>query len=1129
MNPEDIRPGVVIVGSKWPEPVEIDKVENFGPYIHIIGATIKSRSHVDQFIPITELAQFDISSIITDFKTEPWKAFLALETKRYRFASLYDPLLAMNTSKVDPLPHQIEAVYGYILKLPRIRFLIADDPGAGKTIMAGLIIKELKLRRVAKKILVVVPGHLRDQWMRELKDRFEETFTSVNRAYMDAHYGESVWDKENQIITSIDFAKRKDVLALLSNTSFDLIVVDEAHKMSAYRYGDKTKKTDRYELGEVLSKNSEHLVFLTATPHKGDPENFRLFMDLLEPGFFADAAMLAASIENKENPLFIRRIKEDLKDFDFKPLFLPRHVETPSFDLSYEEKELYNNVSRYVHDQYNKALATGRKRNVTFALIILQRRMASSTYALLRSLERRRDRLNALLEGIEERTQHNDQKRMEDDSSSIFDIDEVEDLSEEDRWREEAVWETLSVAENREELLREVKTIEDLILKARSIIEKEQEVKLQQLKDTMKNLEALAKKETGDVEGPNDKAAKKILIFTESKDTLEYLEKRIRHWGYSVNVIHGGMKLEERVKAESVFKNETQVMVATEAAGEGINLQFCHLMINYDLPWNPNRLEQRMGRVHRYGQRKEVYIFNLVAQDTREGKVLKRIFEKLDEIRRALRSDKVFDVIGEVFYGKNLAQMLLEAAANARDVEDILKDVDIKVDEQYIAKVKENLGESLATRYIDYTRIKEMAEKAREYKLIPEYTKAFFLKACTKAEGRLRERKDGFVAIDSIPYDIRSIADEDEFKRRFGSIVRSYPKVTFDKEIAFNNPDAEFVSFGHPLFEALLEWIERKFGPELQKGSIFSDPSATYDGHILFYECEVKDGTGEVAGTRLFAYYIQNQVVKSRVPPSLIWDLSEEIHEIIASRINVEETKKYVMPHVLADLEKYKAEIEIERARQAEIKVKYGVKSLDQLVVKLDGDLIILNQRREVGENVDIVIRNKQEQMKRYEDAKRNLEELILREKDITMGKPKFIGVLEVVPSTIIDDSMKRDPEVEKAGMLFVMEYERKSDRLPEDVSLENLGFDIRSRDREGRISYIEVKARAGVGAVALTQNEWFKAQRFGNDYYLHVVYNATSSEPEHHIIQNPALTVRAEEKVEVVRYMISSEEIRKK
>ena len=1104
---KNIKPGTVITGPKWPEPVEVKKIDNDGSYVHIVGATLTGR-HVDQLIPIEELSDVSIRAVETDFRSDPANVFLALETKRYRFASLYDPLLAMNTSKVDPLPHQIEAVYGYILKLPRIRFLIADDPGAGKTIMAGLILKELKLRNLAKRILIVVPGHLKDQWRRELKEKFEETFVVIDRGLMEAHYAENVWDRENQIITSMDFAKRDEILPSLSSSKFDLIIVDEAHKLSAYRYGDKTVKTSRYKLGEVLSRASEpHLLFLTATPHKGDPENFRLFIDLLEPGFFATSEMLQQSIHNKDNPLFIRRMKEDLKDFEGKPLFLPRYVKTVGFNLSDEEKILYNDVSRYVKEQYNKALSSDKKRNVAFALVILQRRLASSTYAILKSLERRKKRLEDLLRGVGEPMP----------AEKVFDFEEVEDLSEEDRWKEEELWETLSVAENRQELQAEIRTISELIERAKSIIQQETEKKLLELKKTMGDL----KKRFPE---------KKVLIFTEAKDTLDYLEKKIRSWGYSVNVIHGGMSLEDRVSAESVFKNETQVLVATEAAGEGINLQFCHLMINYDIPWNPNRLEQRMGRIHRYGQTKEVYVFNLVAENTREGKVLVALFEKLDEIRDALQTDKVFDVISEVLYGKNLSQLMLEAAASARDIDEILREIDVKVDQAYISKIKENLGESLATRYIDYTRLKEMAQKARENRLIPEYTEAFFKKAFTKATGKLRERKGELIAIESVPYEIKSIANENGFKKRFGSLLKSYPKITFDKDIAFRKPDAEFVSFGHPLFEAVLDWVESDLSPELQKGAVFVDPEGKLDGYIMFYEGEVKDGTGSVAGKSLFAYYYDARTGEAKsISPTVIWDLTEgdAKHE---QKLDLDPLKSKVLPRIISGLNDYMHKLQDDRNKQAKIKEKYGLKSLDKLVVDMDGELIRLYGRRERGENVDLAIRNKEEQKRKYERSKEELEDVISKERNLTMSMPVFVGIVRARPSLKVGEAMQRDEEIERIGMEVVMRYERDVGRNPEDVSKENLGFDIRSKDKNGDVRYIEVKARATIGAVALTQNEWFKAQRLADDYYLYVVWNAGKEhKAEPIVIQNPAANLNIEEKVEVVRYIITASEIEHK
>lgn len=1106
LNLEDLRPGIIIKGRKWPEPLVVNKVERHDRYVRIIGS-LNSGSHIDQIIPINELGSIGIVELGTDFAAEGWKAFLALESIRYRYASIYDPLLAMNVSKVDPLPHQIDAVYGEILKRPRIRFMIADDPGAGKTIMAGLVMKELKLRNLAKRFLLVVPGHLKDQWIRELKERFEETLVFVNREYINSHYGENVWEKESQLITSIDFAKQEDIIPSISASHFDLVIVDEAHKMSAYKYGEKTSKTARYQLGEILSRNSEHLLFLTATPHKGDPENFRLLIDLLEPGFFADVDMVINSINSKDNPLFIRRIKEDLKDFEGRPLFLPRYVKTVAFNLSEEEMHLYNEVSKYVYEQYNKALAMERRRNIAFALIILQRRMASSTYALLKSLMRRRERLKGLLEDF-------DQWQTKQDGLS-YDLFEEEDESEEERWEREREWEALSVAGNRGELEKEISVIDGLINKAKDLVDKEADVKLQQLKKTMEELNRRYPHE-------------KVLIFTESRDTMEYLERKIRSWGYAVNTISGKMSLDERIKAEGVFKNETQVMVATEAAGEGINLQFCHLMINYDIPWNPNRLEQRMGRVHRYGQTKEVFIYNLVAADTREGKVLKKLFDKLDEIRSAMNSDKVFDVISEVLYGKDLYQLLIEAAANARDSDEILRELDIRIDEEYIKRVKENLGMSLATKYINYTGLKEMAIKARESRLIPEYTKAFFVKAFSRAGGRIREKKDGFAAVESIPYELRRIAEDDGFRRRYGCLQREYPVVTFDKEAARKESKAEFVSFGHPLFEALLEWVSKNFCPDLIRGSVFTDPEGKLDGYLMFHEGEVKDGTGAVAGKRLFAHYLGNDGAVRAVPPSIIWDLKEEPQGASAERVDLEGLKGKIFGEAISELESYMGEIQRERERQAGIKEKYGIKSLEILIDRLDGDIIRLEQRKDRGEDVDLALRNKREQKKKYENALRELRDTIEKERSLTMSAPRFLGILRVVPAATVEEPMKRDVEVERVGMEVAMEHERSEGRIPIDVSAEELGFDIKSLDQSGTVvRYIEVKARSGIGSVALTQNEWFKAQRLGKDYYLYAVVNAkTKEEAKLYVVRDPASTLKAEEWKEVVRYLVPAEEI---
>ena len=1107
MDISELRVGVIIEGPKWPEPVVVKKIDNFGEDIHLIGSTTINSNHIDVILSNDELKNISLKTITCDFSSDPWKVFLGLETIRYRFASMYDPWLAMNTSKVDPLPHQIEAVYGVVLKMPRIRFLLAHDPGAGKTIMAGLIIKEMKLRNLVNRILIVVPGHLKDQWRRELKDKFEETFVVADRGTANSLYGQNVWSHQNQLITSIDFSKRDEILPSLEASQFDLIIVDEAHKMAAYKYNDKIAKTGRYKLGEILSKNTEHLIFLTATPHKGDVENFRLFLDLLQPGFFATSEMLEESIDNNENTLFLRRIKEDMKNFDGTPLFLPRHVSSPAYYLSQPERELYRKITEYVKNQFNKALTSDKKRNIGFALIILQRRLASSSFALWKSLIRRRDRLKELLEDFE---------KSKKTKPKLFDFDETEEMDEEERWEQESLWETLSIAENREELEKEIQTLEELVEETKTVIDLDVEVKLIELKNTMKKMEEKSNK------------PEKILIFTESKDTLEYLEKRIKSWGYNVNVIHGGMSLDERIHAEKVFKNETQVMVATEAAGEGINLQFCHLMINYDIPWNPNRLEQRMGRVHRYGQKYEVSVYNLLAHDTIEGRIFKSLFDKLEEIRRRMGSDKVYDIIGEIFHDKDLATLLSDAAVGARTEEEIFATLEIKIDDEFIQKIKENLGDTLATKHIDFTQINEQRQKARENKLIPEYTAEFFKKAFTKAEGKIRDRNRNLYAIDSIPYAIRKIAESEDFRKSYGSILKSYPKITFAKEVGSQDQDAEFLTFGHPLFESVLEWINRNFGSELQKGAEFIDPSGHLNGFIVFYEGQISDGLGNVAGKRLFSYYVDSKTgLIEYIEPSILWDLQESTTH--SGSIDIESVKSKTQSQIIQTLRKYQQELQDERNRQAEIKEKYGVKSLEKLIFDLDKDLVNLKQRQLKGENVDLAIRNKEERQRQYMDNKKDLINYIQREKSLTLSAPSFLGIIKVGTPEIIQEGFRKDIETEKIAMQVVMDYEIKNGRKPKDVSKEiGPGYDIKSFDSEGNVRYIEVKGRKGKGIVALSKNEWFKAKHLAMDYYLYVVWN-TESHPNvigPKIVQDPAHNLTPKEDI---HYLINSTEIEEK
>ena len=1084
----------VLKGPFWPEKIRVISVKPIGSNQIKIEAVGLETNHF--YNPV--LSENDIKDIEIQegrrflFSTDGESLFLYLESHRIRNAFQFDPLYAINVSQIDPLPHQIEAVYHYIMQNPRIRFLLADDPGAGKTIMAGLLLKELKYRGLVERTLIIVPGHLKDQWLREMKEKFQENFLIVDRSIMNSEWGTNIFKNRNQVLISMDFAKQDDVIFALKDSRWDLCIVDEAHKMSAYKYGQKISKTQRYNLGEILSPLTNYLIFLTATPHRGDPENFRLLLDLLEPGFFVDTSMLSESIKNKDNPLFLRRLKEDLKDFESVQIFPPRNVETTKYSLSDDEKKLYNAVTEYVEQHFNKALEK-EKRNVAFALTILQRRLASSVRAIRKSLERRHRRLTELFQ------------KGQLLSDAEYDENYIEDLEEKERWKkEEELLEKLTSAETLEELNDEIGKLRELVLLAKEVEKKEIETKLNQLKKVMDD-EKLQESKT------------KLLIFTESKDTLEYLVEKLNLWGYSVVYIHGGMNLDERIRAETDFRNRAQIMVSTEAGGEGINLQFCWLMVNYDIPWNPTRLEQRMGRIHRYGQRHEVHIYNMVAADTREGRILEKLFEKLYQIRRHLGSDRVFDVIGEVLVGKNLKDLIVDAISNRRTMEDILKDFERIPDEESIRKLREISLEALATRHIDLQRILGEQRKAKENRLVPEYVEEFFKRAALLLNIEMEKRSDGLWRIISVPFEI--VNQPYDFKTKFGQVQRTYARITFDKEKAFNT-QSEFVAMGHPLLEAVVNTILTRYAQSAHDGATFIDPEGKKDGIIWFLDAEIKDGKNEVAGKKLFAIYQNKKNSFSFVNPAVLWDLKPR-NVRVSDHSGILLNKDAVVSFVIGEgLENYKRELLDRRLKDAEIKRKYGIRSLEFMILESDSKISDYETRKMKGENIpEATIQNEVRKKEDLERKKQRLLQEIEAEIHLYPTEPKILAAVRVIPEKT-EDEVVSDQEIEQIGMNVAMAYERKNRRMPEDVSFQNLGYDIRSCDENANYRYIEVKTRAKEGALTLTPNEWLMAQRLKHEYWLYIVVNA-SSNPELYLIQNPAAKLEPDEVIDIARYIV--------
>ncbi|MGC8863035.1 MAG: helicase-related protein [Armatimonadota bacterium] len=1086
-----LKPEDILEGDFWPEPVRVIAVKTLdraAQQVQAVGLNSKKYySHVLEEADLERVRLYTGSD--QDFGGNAEALFLAVEAHRIRLAYQFDPHFAVSVSQVDPLPHQIEAVYQYMLPNPRIRFLLADDPGAGKTIMTGLLLTELKYRGLVRRTLIVVPGHLKDQWLREMKEKFQESFTIIDRGVVNASWGKNIWTETPQAISSIDFCKQEDVMAGLAEAHWDLVVVDEAHKMAAYRYGEKTTKTERYRLGELLSRTGSFLLFLTATPHRGDPANFRLFLDLLERDFFATDDLLIESVTNRDNPLFLRRLKEDLRDYNKRPLFPPRHVSTNTYTLSDEEKRLYNAVTQYVRDSYNKALSD-EKRNVAFAMLILQRRLASSVRAVKSSLERRKQRLEELLRlgtWVAER--------------GDIDEDELEDFEESERLRkEQELVERLTSAQTREELQEEINKLGELIAIAREVERRGMETKLTELQKVVTNLQLKN----------NDK---KLLIFTESRETLEYLTEKFKEWGFTVVALHGGMDLWARIRAEHDFRNKCQIMVSTEAGGEGINLQFCSLMVNYDIPWNPNRLEQRMGRIHRYGQQSEVFIYNLVAVDTLEGKVLNALFRKLERIQDALGSDRVFDVIGEVLRGKSLKDLVVEAVANQRTLDEILGDIEAIPDAEAVELARQAAQEMLASRHIDFRQVLAEERRARENRLVPEYVEQFFQKASAYLDITIR-RSDGLIRVDRVPPDVRNVSVE--FKNRFGQVLSEYRKIAFDKDKA-RRSEAEFVAPGHPLLEAVIENVFHRAKDDLRRGAVFEDPSGKLDGWLWFVLGEITDGNGRVAGRRLFAVYAPLQGEMRVMDPAILWNLKPSRGSVEESAPNEQQVVSFAATKVLPE---YREEISADRKRRAEIMRKYGLRSLDLRIMESECKLSEYETRRMKGETVpEVDFQNERRHREELEQRRKELELEIQREEGLAASTPQVICTVRVVANQSSEVGHP-SPEIEEIGMRVAMEYERQHGRSPEDVSAKCLGYDVVSRGVGDEVRYIEVKARAGTGRVEVTPNEWNMAQRFGDEYWLYVVENA-ASEPVLHAIKNPAAQLQPREVVEIVRYVI--------
>jgi len=1089
---------------------------------------------------------------------------LVSEAHRIRLAHLFDPVLAVHASVVDPLPHQITAVYGAMLPRQPLRFLLADDPGAGKTIMAGLLMKELIARGDLQRCLVVCPGSLAEQWQDELYRRFHLPFEILTNDKLEAARTGNWFVETNLVIARLDkLSRNEDVQDKLKapDCRWDLVVCDEAHKMSATFFGGEIKYTKRYRLGQLLSTLTRHFLLMTATPHNGKEEDFQLFMALLDgdrfEGRFRDGVHTA-----DVSDLMRRMVKESLLKFDATPLFPERIAYTVSYKLSDAEAQLYKEVTDYVRQEFNRAEALQndkRAGTVGFALTILQRRLASSPEAISQSLRRRRERLESRLREME-LLQRGGQVAAtigadipEIDAEDLEDLDEAPDNEVEAA--EEEILDQATAARTIVELKAEIETLKRLESLALTVRRSGEDKKWRELAGILSEIftpAAIAERVTendpppygaGPIPPPKPSPHQKLVIFTEHRDTLNYLEQRtttLLGRKDAVVCIHGGMGREERKKAEESFKHDprVQLLIATDAAGEGINLQRAHLMVNYDLPWNPNRIEQRFGRIHRIGQTEVCHLWNLVADETREGDVYRTLLEKLEEARNAL-GGQVFDVLGKLqFDGKPLRDLMIEAIRYGEQPEVRSRLTRVVADAFDRTQIQDLIEErALAHDAMDASRvyrIREEMERTEARRLQPHYIESFFLEAFHRLGGTAKQREPRRYQITHVPAPIRN---RDRLIGIGEPVLPRYERIAFEKSLVApqGEPLAAFVCPGHPLLDAAIDLTLERHRDLLRRGAVLVDErDAGTQPRVLFYlEHGIQDASVARSGERRivskrmlyveldsdgnarhlnYAPYLDYRPLKADEPgvedflarPECTW-ISRELEAKAQSHAVAR-----VVPEHLEEVRNGKLDLigKTEAAVKDRLtkEITYWDHRAEQL--KLQEQAGRVNARLNSGE-----ARKRADALQAR--LEKRMEELKL-ERQISPLPPVVLGGLLVVPAGLIAKMTNRPlaPSAEAPdtrasaarARAIVLEIERQLGFEPTDRETEKLGYDVESRiPGTGRLRFIEVKGRiAGADTITVTRNEILYSLNKPDDFILAIVEFMDADTHRAHYLRRP-------------------------
>jgi len=1125
---EEIRNGASVRGIASSQVVQILSVDWIGDqamnvvYRDLNGAVAEAVLYRD-----------DEHRLHVEVNGRPWSfdgdgALLRLvtEANRIKLAHYFDPYLAIHTSLVDPLPHQISAVYGEMLPRQPLRFLLADDPGAGKTIMAGLLIKELIARSDLERCLVVAPGSLVEQWQDELGQKFNLEFDILTRDMIETSRSGNPFEDHHRLIVRLDVLARNEELQakLASAREWDLIICDEAHRMSATYFGGDVKYTKRYQVGQKLGEACRHLLLMSATPHNGKEEDFQLFMALLDgdrfEGRFRDGVHYADTAD-----MMRRLTKEELLRFDGRPLFPERRAYTVKYQLSELEAALYTAVTEYVRTEMNRvqrfAEGDGKKRNnVGFALQILQRRLASSPAAIYQSLKRRRERLeNELGEarlasagrrvGIAAPDVNADVLRNIDE----YGQDEIDDL-------EELIATGATTAETVEQLALEVDTLKGLETMALGVLRSGLDAKWTQLNSILDD----------DLMVDADGNRRKLIIFTEPKDTLHYLLDKVRaRIGNpdAVDVIHGGVSRDERRKVIERFMQDRDmlVLIANDAAGEGVNLQRGHLMVNYDLPWNPNKIEQRFGRIHRIGQTEVCHLWNIVAADTREGEVYARLLEKLEAAREAL-GGRVYDVLGELFEGTALKDLLFQAIqyGEQEDVKArLFRQVDGAVDQDHLLELLQR--RALTNDTMPEAKVQELRlemERAEAQRLQPHHVQSFFVEAFQHLGGRMKRREEGRWEITHVPVRIR------ERDRQIGTgapIQKKYERICFEKSRINQQPVATFVCPGHPLLEAVISVVREQYEQIMRQGAILVDDldSGTALSAVFLLEHSIQDGRTTSAG--------KPHVVSERLQFAAIDKAGRAVNAGIAPHLNLRPATPDEIASVrpfldedwlTTELEKTAvqfATVELAQAHIAEVrarrlpeieKVEHEVRArLKKEINYWDSRAFELKEEEKAGKKTRLSWQNAQRRAEDLAERQKRRMGQLEQERFISSQPPRVRGGMVVIPRGLLDAQASSGPSpldgapqgfsadaaarrlIELAAMNAVIATERTLGNVPTDVSAQKIGYDVVSYDPATKhLRFIEVKGRIqGADTVMITRQEVITSLHEPDKYILAVVH----------------------------------------